>query len=385
MRRMQLYLPLQNAPCSCIFRRATDIRETNFDTVAREASVLRRTKSLLMGDPPFISNKCTSTALMWGTAATLIPALSWGFFCFGLSAVVPVLASIGGALGGELIVSGLMRRFTLWDGSAFLTGLFVGMAMPPGISPLIPATASFFAISVIKGAFGGLGSNWMNPALAGIAFTLLNWPAEMNAWTLPHHLIKLAGISNLDASLTDTLNRSFFSLLGADLPVGYFDLLFGNKSGALGEISAVLLLGASVILIAFKVIRWEIPAYIFGSFAFLTWAFGGLGLGLGNGYFSGDVLLAVLTGPFLLVSLFMAPDPVTSPSSKVGMMIFGIGIGILTFLSRTFGSTVGGIAFAVLMMNCAVPTLAKLDIRASQRRASNAVAMTKGAETHGIR
>jgi len=320
---------------------------------------------------------------MWGTVATLIPALFWGFFCFGLSAVIPVIAAIGGALVGEVIVSGLMRRFTLWDGSAFLTGLFVGMAMPPGISPFIPATASLFAVSVIKGAFGGLGSNWMNPALAGIAFALLNWPVEMSAWSLPHHLIKVTGITNLDATVTDTLNRNVFSHLGADLPGGYFDLLFGNKSGALGEISAVLLLAASVILIAAKVIRWEIPTYIFGSFAILTWAFGGLSLG--NGFFSGDILFAVLSGPFLLVSLFMAPDPVTSPSSKVGMMIFGVGIGILTFLSRTFGSTVGGSAFAVIMMNCAVPTLAKLDTRASQRRASNAVAMTKGAETHGIR
>ena len=383
LRRMRLYLSFKDAPGSRIFLRTANNHEAGLDTVAWGESALKRAKTLLIGDAPFIFNKCTSAALMWGTAATLIPALSWGFFCFGFSAVVPVIASIGGALGGEVIASGLMRRFTLWDGSAFLTGLFVGMAMPPGISPFIPATASFFAVSVIKGAFGGLGSNWMNPALAGIAFAHLNWPTEMSAWILPHHLIKMTGISNLDASVTDVLNRNIFSHLGADLPVGYFDLLFGNKSGALGEISAILLLAASVILISTKVIHWEIPAYIIGSFAFLTWTFGGLGLA--NGFFSGDVLFAVLTGPFLLVSLFMAPDPVTSPSSQVGMMIFGVGVGILTFLTRTFGSSVGGSVFAVIMMNCAVPTLAKLDTRASQRRALNAVALTKGTDPHGIR
>jgi Na+-translocating ferredoxin:NAD+ oxidoreductase subunit D len=360
-----------------------------------------------MGDAPFVFNKRTSASLMWGTVATLIPALAWGIFCFGSSAVLPVVASIGGALVGEAIASGLMRRFTLWDGSAFLTGLLVGMAMPPGISPFIPAVASLFAVSVVKGAFGGLGSNWMNPALAGIAFALLNWPTAMSTWAVPHHLASLAGISgatplgfarshaaaslagsanmdilrsgglqfsSIDASVTETLNRYVFSPLGADMPGGYIDLLLGNKSGALGELSAILILAASVILISRKVIRWEIPASIIGSFSLLTWAFGGLFSG--NGFFSGDVLFSLLTGSFLLVSFFMAPDPVTSPSSRVGMLLFGVGIGVLSFLLRVFGSSAEGSAFAVILMNCAVPAVAKLDTSAFRRRASRALTAT---------
>jgi electron transport complex protein RnfD len=369
-----------------------------------------------MGDAPFVFTKRTSASLMWGTVAALIPALAWGIFCFGSSAVLPVVASIVGALVGETIASGLMRRFTLWDGSAFLTGLLLGMAMPPGISLFIPATASLFAVSVVKGAFGGLGSNWMNPALAGIAFALLNWPTEMSSWTVPHHLARLAGISgatplglvrshaaaslagsanmdllraggmqfsSIDASVTETLNRCIFSPLGADMPGGYIDLLLGNKPGALGELSAILLLAASVILISRKVIRWEIPASIVASFSLLTWAFGGLAIG--NGLFSGDVFFALLTGSFLLVSFFMAPDPVTSPSSRTGMLLFGVGVGVLSFLLRIFGSSAEGSAFAVILMNCAVPAVAKLDTRAFRRRASKALtaAATERADTNG--
>jgi Na+-translocating ferredoxin:NAD+ oxidoreductase subunit D len=369
---------------------------------------MRRAKILAMGDAPFVYDKRTSASLMWGTIAALCPALAWGLFCFGLPALLPVAASILGALVGEAIASGMMRKFTLLDGSAFLTGLLVGMAMPPGVSPYIPASASLFAIVIVKGAFGGLGSNWMNPALAGIAFALLNWPNEMSAWVGPRHLARVAGISgatpldlarangidflaavgarssDIDASLTDALNRGIFSPLGADLPRGYIDLLIGNKAGTVGELSAILILGASVLLISRKIIRWEIPASIIGSFALLTWVFGGLPLG--NGFFAGDALFSVLTGSFLLVSFFMAPDPVTSPSSRAGMIVFGAGIGALSFLFRAFGATPEGSAFAVILMNCAVPALATLDRGAYKRRAARAnPTLGAGGNGHGGR
>jgi Na+-translocating ferredoxin:NAD+ oxidoreductase subunit D len=364
---------------------------------------VKRAKALIMGDAPFIFNKRTSSSLMWATVTALMPALGWGIYCFGLPAALPVLSSILAALVGEAMASGLMRRFTLWDGSAFLTGLLIGMAMPPGISPFIPAAASLFAVVIVKGAFGGLGSNWMNPALAGIAFALLDWPSEMNAWVLPRHLAALSGISGatplklarssaldflgglkssgIDASITDALNRGLFSPLGADLPGGYIDLLIGNKAGAPGELSAILILAASIILISRRIIRWEVPASIIASFALLTWIFGGLPLG--KGFFEGDVLFSILTGSFLLVTFFMAPDPVTSPSSRLGMLIFGAGIGSLIFLLRAFGSSTEGSAFAVILMNCAVPAVARLDTAASRRRASKAAEARQGGNNRG--
>jgi Na+-translocating ferredoxin:NAD+ oxidoreductase subunit D len=357
-------------------------------------------KALAMGNAPFAFDKRTTSSLMWGVSLALLPALAWGIFCFGASAAIVVCASILGALVGEAASSALRRRFTLWDGSAFLTGLLVGMAMPPEISPFIPAAAAFFATAVVKGAFGGLGSNWMNPALAGVAFALVNWPAEMSSWTFPRQLEGLASVSgatplglarsqggglasgfasSIDSSVTDALNHGLFSRLGADLPGGYVDLAIGNKAGSLGELSGLLILLASILLLSRKVIRWEIPCAIVASFALLTWAFGGLPLG--DGFFSGDVLLAILSGSFLLVAFFMAPDPVTSPSSRLGMAIYGVGIGSITFLLRLFGSRSEGTAFAVILMDCAVPALSKLDATIARLRASRTLAGAS-AEVH---
>jgi electron transport complex protein RnfD len=229
----------------------------------------------------------------------------------------------------------------------------------------------------------------MNPALAGIAFALVNWPTEMSRWTLPNRLSDVISVSGAtpmgvartqggglaaltssatDSSVTTALNQGLFSRLGAQLPGGYVDLALGNKSGALGELSGILILAASIVLLARKVIRWEIPASIVVSFALLTWAFGGLVIG--DGFFSGDVLFAIFSGSFLLVAFFMAPDPVTSPSSRLGMILYGMGIGTITFLFRAFGSRSEGTAFAVLLMDCSVPAISRLDAAMSRWRAS---------------
>jgi electron transport complex protein RnfD len=352
-------------------------------------------KVLTMGIAPFAFDRRTTPSLMWGIAAALSPALAWGLYCFGSRAAIVVAASIGGALAGEGAASALRRRFTLWDGSAFLTGLLIGMAMPPGIPPFIPALAALFAVVVVKGAFGGLGSNWMNPALAGVAFALANWPAEMGSWALPRQLAEVSGLSGAtplalmrdqggslslfssaaDSSVTEFLNRLLFSRIGAELPGGYIDLLIGNKAGAIGELSGILILAASVLLISRKVIRWEIPASIAASFALLTWAFGGLSLG--GSFFSGDALFALLSGSFLLVTFFMATDPVTSPSSRLGMLLYGLAIGALTFVFRCFGARAEGTAFAVILVDCAVPAIDRLDERARLWRAARSP-MAKG-------
>lgn len=149
---------------------------------------MRRARSLVVGPAPYVYRRQTTASLMWGTVAALSPAVAWGLYSFGARAAVPLLAAIGAALAGEAAIAALSKRFTLLDGSAFLTGLLIGMAMPPNISPIVPAASALFAVIAIKGAFGGLGSNWMNPALGGIAFALLNWPRSMNAWMVPRQV-----------------------------------------------------------------------------------------------------------------------------------------------------------------------------------------------------
>jgi electron transport complex protein RnfD len=318
--------------------------------------------------------------------------LIWGLYCFGLLAALPVLASIVAAVAGEGVLNLLRGKTSLVDGSAFLTGFLIGLSMPPSVPLYVPVLASLFAICIVKGAFGGLGSNWMNPALGGVVFALLNWPGAMGTWSWPRHLAGLAGVSgatplgfvhqglgtgpagdplsilggggyhitSFDSGITSTLNGAFFGFFGVDLPSGYIDLLVGNKAGAIGELSGLLLLLGSVVLISRKVIRWQLPAAILGSFGLMTWIFGGLSYGAG--FFSGDILFELLSGSLILVAFFMATDPVTSPSTGLGMVLYGFGIGLLSFAFRRWGSSSEGAAFAVILMNCLVPGINRIGI-----------------------
>jgi len=361
---------------------------------------MRKSSGPALGPAPFAFRRRTTSSLAWGAAVALAPAIAWGLYSFGSAAAIPLLASVAAALVGEALVGAISRRFTLWDGTAFLTGLLIGMSMPPGAPPFVPVASALFAVVVVKGAFGGLGSNWMNPALAGVAFALLNWPGAMSSWVPPLAVDGFSGatpltlaraasrasgsgpldflaaggaaFSGTDAAVTDALNRALFSRLGADLPSGYVDLLIGNKVGAIGEVSCILLLASSIILIALRMVRWEIPASIIASFSLAAWAFGGLA-GSG-GLFSGDVLFSLLSGSIILVAFFMATDPVTSPSSRRGMIAYGAGVGLLAFALRALGSATEGSAFAVIIMNCVVPAISKLDLAAARRRIRGAVA-----------
>jgi Na+-translocating ferredoxin:NAD+ oxidoreductase RnfD subunit len=201
----------------------------------------------------------------------------------------------------------------------------------------------------------------------------------------PLSILATAGIrvTEFDHIVTDALNNGLFSRIGAALPSGYVDLLVGNRSGAIGEISGILLLAASIVLISRGVVRWKIPASIVGGYSLLVWTFGGLPLG--NGFFAGDVLFSLLTGSFLLVAFFMAPDPVTSPSSTVAMIVYGLGIGSIIFALRLFGSGSDGSAFAVLVMNCFVPLLERIVAPTRVKKVLRAENREKCAETEGAK
>jgi len=349
---------------------------------------------MLVGPAPHIHVRQSSASLAWGTALVLSPAFLWGLYCFGFDALVPVAVAVVSAMVGEALVGLLLGNMTLHDGTAFLTGFLIGLSMPPGLPFYIPAIASLFAVCLVKGAFGGLGSNWMNPALAGLVFALLNWPTEMGTWTWPRHMAGVAGISGatplgfvhsrilagsqsgdalgllgaagysvsgFDSGVTGFLNNGLFGHFGVSLPSGYIDLLVGNKAGSIGELSGLLLLAGSIVLISRRMIRWEIPASLLVVFGGLAWVFGGLPFG--NGFFSGDLLFELCSGSLLLVAFFMATDPVTSPSTRGGMLLYGACIGALTFVLRQFGSSAEGVAFAVVIMNCFVPSISRVELR----------------------
>lgn len=318
---------------------------------------------LTVSSSPQIHSADSTAKIMWTVVLSLLPAGIWGVYVFGLTALMVLLVSIIAAVISEALLSLIDKRMTVGDGSAFLTGLLVGYNMPPDIPLFIPAVASIFAIVVVKWSFGGLGANWMNPALAGRVFVFFSWTGSMTKWLLPT-------VSGVDAVTGPTplgsLKSAYFStslnvsgpiefLQSEGLPVTYKDLFLGNIPGSIGEISALLLLLGGIFLLFRKIISWHVPLTYMGSFALLIWIFGGLRMG--TGFFTGDILFHLLSGGLMLGALFMATDMATTPLTDRGNIIFGIGCGFLTFLIRIFGSLPEAVSLSIIVMNMFVPVI----------------------------
>jgi Na+-translocating ferredoxin:NAD+ oxidoreductase subunit D len=319
---------------------------------------------------------------MWSVTLALAPAAAWGVFSFGLVALRTLAAAVLSAVGAELLLGLALRRRTLGDGSAVLTGLLVGLAMPPSVPLFVPVAASAFAIGVAKWAFGGLGANWANPALAGYLFAFLSWRELFSTHLAPRlwqaadavaaatplaSLAARGGTSAAAALPVSVVDRAVSAALGgllgspAAVPRGVVDLVLGIRPGAIGEVSALLLLAGAAFLAARRIVAWRIPAAFLSTFALLAWAFGGTRGG--PGAFHGNVLAELLGGGLLLGACFMATDPVTSPIEPLGMVLFGIGCGCLTWLVRSLGAYAEGVAFAVVLMNMLTPAIDRLTRR----------------------
>ena len=335
---------------------------------------------------PQIHRPESTASVMWSVSACLLPAAVWGIYSFGLRALVVLLVSIAASVLTEFGLGFATKRHTVRDGSAVLTGLLVGFNLPPAIPLYIPVIASVFAIAVVKWTFGGLGSNWMNPALAGRVFVFFSWTGPMTTWTTPRNiadavssatplssvksgLFSYAGsasgpmeflsetgysYSAFDGKVTNFL-RNIFEPIGVNIEPGYGDFFFGNIPGCIGEVSAFLLLLGTVYLFIRKIITWHVPVSFLGTFGLLVWIFGGNQFG--GGGFSGNVVFHLLTGGAILGAFYMATDMVTSPLSAKGLIIFGVGIGFFTFLIRFFGSFPEGVSLAILLMNTFVPII----------------------------
>lgn len=323
---------------------------------------MKPTRKILVSGAPFIHDSRTSARDAWLVVATLLPVLGWRVLLSG----PPVLAAAGlsvlAALVSDALQSGLRRKFELDDGSACVSGLVVSLLLPIGVPLYIPVAASAFAILVVKGAFGGLGNNWMNPALGGVAFAWLDWPALLSAGeklAASGHALVAAGLASSIGVIDDRFgalaNAWFFQPLGANLPPGYFAGLLGL--GPVPGPAMAIVLAASTILIGQRVIRWQVPAAMFGSYALGAWIFGDVANGL---WFAGDPLGRTLGGSFLLVAFFVATDPVTSPSRPWRMLVFGVGAGILSLLFSELGEKSLGPVIGVLVMNVLMPLLEEI-------------------------
>ncbi|MFQ3619953.1 MAG: RnfABCDGE type electron transport complex subunit D, partial [Spirochaetales bacterium] len=340
---------------------------------------------------PQIYTQSSTARMLWSVCIWLLPATGWGIFLYGGGAIRILLVSIGAAIAIEGVVGLIRKEFTLYDGSACLTGLLIGLMLPPTVPLFIPFFAVFFALIVVKWSFGGLGKNWMNPAVAGWAFVSLSFPDQFRLWLYPSFfkgvdlvtsstpliVVKrnlLLGISQgstpmellmqtafprslWDGAWTEWVNTKLLSLLGIVLPPGYIDFFFGFTPGAIGETSAFLLLLGTIALIGKGILPWQVPLSVCSVFGVLVYIFGGLPYGLGLG--QGDVLFHLMSGGFLLGAFYIGTDLVTSPLTKAGLYIYGVGIGVLTFLIRILGAAPEGMGYAILFMNVFVPLINK--------------------------
>ena len=334
---------------------------------------------------PHLRVGMSTRRMTWLAVASLVPALGFGLALFGIPGLVVVGVSIGSALLAELATTLPFRRFTLADGSALLTGLIVGLLLPAGVPVYVPAAASAFGILVIKQSFGGLGRNWMNPAMGGVLFATVSWPGPAS-WSIPplggaagpaapplealrsavsaagpHGATPLAALdkagyafSSLDASAIDWINAHLLAPVGLAFNHGALDVLVGHVPGAIGASAPLLVLGAAYLLRR-RVIRWQLPVIYLASFAVLSLAAGGLASG--GGWLAGGPGFHLLSGNIVLAAFYAASDPVTSPLTRTGRWVLGISLGALTFLMRYFGSWGDGAAAAIVLGNCLTPLL----------------------------
>ncbi len=299
---------------------------------------------------------------MWTVVACLMPPLILSIFIFGFQTLIITLISVGSCVAAEAVSQKLLKRpVTIRDGSAVITGLLLAYIIPPGVPYWLPILGSVMAIYVAKHLLGGIGFNIFNPALIGRAFLVASFPVAMtSAWLSPIRdasVFKYMG-TGVDAISTATplYILKHYGIAAVIEKFGtlstiYTDFFLGWRPGCIGETSGLLLLLGGLYLIYKKYITWHIPVSLIVSVAFFTWVFGGETL------FTGNPLLAVLSGGVIIGAFFMATDYVTSPSHRTAKLIFGAGIGALTVLIRFKGGYPEGVCYAILLMNPLTPAL----------------------------
>lgn len=299
----------------------------------------------IISPSPHVRKGETTQRIMLDVLLALCPAVVASVVLFGMRALLLEILCVFTCMAAEYVARRVMKRSdTTSDLSAAVTGLLLAMNLPVSISPVIAMIGCVVAIVVVKQMFGGIGQNFLNPALTARVVLLVSFPAAMSHWVIPFYY-RNGGIS--DAVTTATP----FTLIAngnlAEMP-DLMQLFFGVRGGCIGETCAFALLLGFVYLLWRKVISPVIPLLYIGTTALFTLILGG------------DALYAVLSGGLLLGAIFMATDYTTSPVTPWGKVIYAIGAGILTVLIRQFSSLPEGVSYAILLMNVITPHLEKL-------------------------
>ncbi|RKE04000.1 RnfABCDGE type electron transport complex subunit D [Marinifilum flexuosum] len=313
---------------------------------------------VLVAPSPHVHSGDSIQKNMYGVVFAMLPALLFSFFYFGLGALVVTLTAVASCYLFEFLIQKyiLKTEVTINDGSALITGILLAFNVPSNLPIWIIMIGALVAIGIGKMTFGGLGNNVFNPALVGRVFLLISFPVQMTSWPVSKGLT--SGYIDVETGATPLAiikeglksGQSLSSLM--DKIPSNMDMFLGNMGGSMGEIAgAALVLGLIYMLIR-KIITWHIPVAVIGSVAILT---GILHMADPEAY-AGPVF-HILTGGLLLGAIFMATDYVTSPMSNKGMIIYGVGIGVLTVVIRVFGAYPEGVSFAILIMNAFVPLI----------------------------
>ena len=303
---------------------------------------------------PHVRDKMTTSRIMQLVVIALLPATLFGIWNFGLHALLVVLVTVVSSVFFEWLYDRLMhKKNTVTDFSAVVTGLLLALNMPPQIPLWMPVLGSAFAIIVVKQLFGGLGQNFMNPALAARCFLMISFTGKMTDFAVD----KLSGYHCIDTVTGATaLAELKNSGLTAD-SISVKNLFIGNIHGTIGETSALAILIGAVILLAFKVIDLKIPLTYIGSFAVFVIFYM---LGTGKGFDVNYLFSHLFGGGLMLGAWFMATDYVTTPITPKGQLIYGCCLGVVTAIFRLFGGSAEGVSYAIIFCNLLVPLIEKV-------------------------
>ncbi|MGE5942894.1 MAG: RnfABCDGE type electron transport complex subunit D [Flavobacteriales bacterium] len=315
---------------------------------------------IIVSASPHVHSDRTSKKLMYDVVIALIPAFLVSVYVFGISALIVTSVAIISCIVFEYVIQKylLKTEVTITDGSALITGILLAFNLPSNLPIWMIIIGSLVAIGVAKLSFGGLGFNIFNPALVGRVFLLISFPVQMTSWSTAFVnntsvVDAVTGATSLGI-IKEGLNMGeTMTEISARIP-SFIDMLFGFTSGSLGEMSALALILGGLYLILRKVISWHIPVTLLATIFLMTAVFW-----VANPEHYANPLIHLLTGGAILGAFFMATDLVTSPMTKKGMVIFAIGIGIITVVIRLFGAYPEGISFAILIMNAFVPLINK--------------------------
>lgn len=289
---------------------------------------------------PHIRSKVTTSNIMLMVIIALLPATFFGVYNFGVSALIVVIVTTVSAVLTEFLYQKLMHKeITIHDFSALLTGLLLALNMPPTAPWWMCVLGSVFAILIVKQLFGGLGQNFMNPALGARCFLLISFTGRMTTFVYS----EVSGATPL-------------AQLKAGESVNTFNMLIGNISGTIGETSVIAIMIGAIFLLLIGAIDLRIPGTYIVTFVIFLVLFGGHG-------FDGQFITAHLCGGGLMLGAwFMATDYVTSPITKKGQIVYGVCLGVLTGLFRLFGPSAEGVSYAIIFSNLLVPLIEKVTL-----------------------